>query len=274
MVGGEADSMTRASRDNDLERPNLARVYDYYLGGDAHFAVDRELAEATLALLPNAHHSVRADRAFLGRVVRYLIDQGIDQFLDLGSGVPTVGNVHEMAQRFRSGVRVAYVDVDPLAVAHARAMLVGSENVHVVNADIRQVDTVLAEAARLLDFRRPVAILAVAVLPFIPGDTELAEMLAAYRARCVAGSFLAVSHFTRVTLPPEQSVAVERFVERFAWSITWRTSEELAALLSGCALVDPGVVLVPDWRPEPGPSRWLPDWATVNSYGAVARICP
>jgi O-methyltransferase involved in polyketide biosynthesis len=277
MSGGEADRLAPASHEvgpGDVDRANSARVYDYFLGGDANFAVDREAGEAALSMLPKVGTYARANRAFLGRVVRYLTEQGIDQFLDLGSGMPTVGNVHEAVQRIHPNARVVYVDNEPVVASHARTMLVGAENVGIVQADIRRPDAVLSavRVTELLDFTRPVAVLAVGVLPFVTDDTELVEILSAYRARCVPGSFLAVSHPSPVGLTSEQEEQLTNLAIRVAAPIRWRTREEISALLDGYRLVEPGVVLVPDWRPDPGRPAWFPAPSAAMSYAAVGRL--
>lgn len=277
MSGGEADRLLPVDHDvesGDVSRANSARVYDYFLGGDANFAVDREAGEAAQSMLPNVLTYARANRAFLGRVVRYLTDQGIDQFLDLGSGMPTVGNVHETVQRFQPNARVVYVDNEPVVVAHARTMLVGADNVGIVQADIRRPETVLSAltVTELLDFARPVAVLAVGVLPFVTDNTELAEILSVYRARCVPGSFLAVSHASPVGLTREQEEQLKDLAKRVAAPIRWRTKKEISALLDGYRLVDPGVVLVPDWRPDPRRPAWFPEPIAAMSYAAVGEL--
>lgn len=169
----------------DFESANAARMYDYYLGGAHNFAVDRERAEAAIAVHPSLPYMARANRAFMGRVVRWcLAERGIDQFLDLGSGVPTVGNVHEVAHEHDPHARVAYVDFEPVAVAHASTIIAdaGLANVTVTRADAREPEAVLGApgVAGLLDFDRPVALLAVALFSFIAGDA--AGLLARYRA--------------------------------------------------------------------------------------------
>lgn len=277
MIGGEAGRLQPVGQDagpGDVDRANSARVYDYFLGGDANFAVDREVGDVALSMLPNIRTYARANRAFLGRVVRYLTDQGVDQFLDLGSGMPTVGNVHEAVQRFQPNARVVYVDVEPVVVAHARTMLVGADNVGIVQADIRSPDAVLSalRVTELLDFTRPVAVLAVGVLPFVTDDAELVKIVSAYRARCVPGSFFAISHPSPVGLTPEQADQAMDLAERVATPIRWRTREEISALLDGYRLVDPGVVLVPDWRPDPGRPAWFPEPSAAISYAAVGEL--
>jgi SAM-dependent methyltransferase len=256
----------------DVDRPNAARMYDYYLDGDTNLAVDRAAAEEGLKTGPWRTYA-RANRAFLGRAVRYLIQQGIDQFLDLGSGIPTVGNVHEIAHRLNPAARVAYVDIEPVAVAHARRLLADFDNVSITQADIREPDKVLAEpgVAELLDFTRPVAILAVAILPFITDDDEVAELLAGYRSVSVPGSYLAISHISQLSLTDDQRARGLELMKRTPTPVVWRTEEQLRPLLAGYELVEPGLVWTPHWRPDDNPA-WLPDPAEANAFAAVGRL--
>ncbi|HWE90825.1 MAG TPA: SAM-dependent methyltransferase [Pseudonocardiaceae bacterium] len=236
----------------DVSRPNSARMYDYFLGGAQNFAADREAAELAASAFPHIRISTRINRSFLGRVVSYLTSQGIDQFLDLGSGIPTVGNVHEVAHRHNPDARVAYVDHEPVAVAHARRLLADHERITITQADIRRPADVLTApgVAGLLDFSRPIAVLAVAILHFLPDTDDPRGMLAAYRAACVPGSHLVISHGCQLTLTDEQ---VDRFLAAYARTPTpalFRERSEIRTLMAGYRLVDPGLVLLPQWRPE------------------------
>lgn len=259
----------------DVDRPNAARMYDYFLDGNTNLAVDRAAAEETLKVSPWARSYARANRAFLGRAVRYLTRQGIDQFLDLGSGIPTVGNVHEVAHQQNPAARVAYVDIEPVAVAHARRLLADFDNVSITQADIRDPAAVLAEpgVAELLDFTRPVAVLAVAILPFITDDEEAAEVVAGYRDACVPGSHLAISHISPLNISDEQLAHAYEVMARTPTPVKWRTEGEILPLLAGYTLVEPGLVWTPKWRPDPGGlPAWLPDPAEANAYAAVGVL--
>jgi trans-aconitate methyltransferase len=245
-------------------------MYDYFLGGAQNFAVDRDAAEQAAVAFPHIRVGARVNRSFLGRAVADMARNGVDQFLDLGSGIPTVGNVHEIAHRHNPNARVAYVDYEPVAVAHARRLLAGDPLVSITNADIRRPDAVLAEVRELLDFTRPVAVLAMAILHFLPDADDPYGMLAAYRAACVPGSYLAISHGSQVTLTDEQ---IHRFLtayERTPTPALFRSVPEIRRLLTGYELIEPGLVLLPQWHPtEPVTDEAA---AESNIYGGVGIL--
>jgi hypothetical protein len=256
----------------DLERPNAARMYDYFLGGSANVAVDREAADELLAEVPEILYMARTNRAFLGRAVRALAERGVDQFLDLGSGIPTAGNVHEVAHQVDPAARVAYVDVEPVAVSYARKLLAGEPNATVTQADIRDPAAVLGApgVAGVLDFTRPVGLLAVAVLPALSEAEDPAGLLAAYRSACAPGSHLVLSHFCPLTVRGGQMARFEEVYARTPTPLRYRTRSQIAALLDGYRLLSPGLVPVPLWRPGEAVSEL--DAARANSYGAVGMI--
>jgi len=237
----------------DLTRPSPARMYDYYLGGAHNFAVDRDAADRVLATLPEVRTFAIENRAFLRRVVRYLVTEaGVTQFLDLGSGIPTAGNVHEIAQAINPECRVVYVDHDPIAVAHCERLLAAHPCAAAVRADLRHPDAVLShpKAARLLDLARPLAVLLVSVLPFVPDSDDPAGIVAAYRAACAPGSYLALSH----CLSAEYwTGGVQRAIEVYAETThpVWlRVPDEVATLFRGYRMVEPGLVFTAAWRPD------------------------
>jgi trans-aconitate methyltransferase len=243
-----------APADIDIERPSPARIYDYHLGGMHNFAVDRQAAEQIAAIMPELPLILRANRAFLRRAVRLLVDAGIRQFLDLGSGIPTMGNVHETAQRAAPGSRVVYVDIDPVAVAHSRAMLADNRDAAAVLADLRDVSRVLAapEVRRLIDFTRPVGVLMVAALHFVPDRDDPAGLVARYRDAVASGSYLVVSH--AAASEDEQAPAgadeATAAYSRTVMEVTLRTRAQVAGLFAGFDMIGPGVVYVTQWRPE------------------------
>lgn len=237
----------------DLDRPSAARVYDFYLGGFHNFAADREMGRQAVRAWPELPEIMQANRAFLRRAVDFLVGQGVRRFLDLGSGIPTVGNVHEVAQRAAPDTSVVYVDNDPVAVEHSRAILAGDPRTAVVRGDLREPDVVLAEDAvrRLLDTDEPVAVLMVAVLHFVPDEADPAGLTARFRDASPPGSYLTLSHAT----PGEQAdrAAEHRdLYRRTATPMTMRTRDQVVRLFDGYELVEPGVVYFPQWRPEPG----------------------
>ncbi|HEV3362266.1 MAG TPA: SAM-dependent methyltransferase [Pseudonocardiaceae bacterium] len=259
----------------DYQRPSSARMYDYLLGGGQNFAVDREAAEAAAAAFPHFRAAVRANRAYLGRAAGYLARIGIDQFLDLGSGIPTVGNVHEVVHRYNPDARVAYVDREPVAVAHANKLLEHEPLVTMTQADIRSPKDVLAAptVADLLDFNRPIAVLAMGILHFLSDDDDPFGMLAAYRDVSCSGSYLAISHANQVTLTDEQ---VQAFLDAYARTPTptlFRSVEEIRRLLDGYKLIEPGLVMAPFWHPDqPGPVD--EDEARATNLRAAVGIKP
>jgi SAM-dependent methyltransferase len=239
--------------DRDYDRPSAARVYDYYLGGSHNFAVDRAMARQAIAMWPELPQIMQANRAFLRRAVEFLVARGVRQFLDVGSGIPTVGNVHEVAQAAAPEARVVYVDIDPVAVVHSREILAGNELTAVVHADFLDVEAVLGsdEVARLLDLSQPVGVLLVALLHFVPPEADPAAVIGRYREAVAPGSYLVVSHATRDG-QPEQADPHQALYQRTGTPMTMRPRREVAALFGGFELVAPGLVFLPQWRPDPG----------------------
>ncbi|GAB2752795.1 SAM-dependent methyltransferase [Salinifilum aidingensis] len=257
--------------DVDLEKPSAARCYDFYLGGAHNFEVDRQLAQQVVAAVPQVQEIARNNRAFLRRAVRYCLDRGIRQFLDLGSGIPTAGNVHEIVHAVDPGARVVYVDNEPVAAAHARTLLEEVDNAAAVQADLLDVAGVLEhpETQRLLDFSRPVAVMLVAVLHFVPDEERPREVIRSYHDRLAAGSYLALSHGTADGNP----AAVEAVSNLYAAGDTpliTRSREEVAALVSDFELVDPGITWVTEWRAE-SPDDRAEDPAETLIHSAVGR---
>src|SRR5882762_5036337 len=245
-----AEYLSWVPADVDLSKPNPARVYDYILGGANNFEVDREFAKQLLTLVPDAQALAQENRAFLRRVVAFLTEQGIRQFIDLGSGIPTVGNTHDVAQRIDPGARVVYVDNEPVAVAHSELILQDNENAAILRTDIRDVPGVLGHEVtrRLIDFDQPIALLMFAVLHFMPDDQDPYRLVADYRDATVPGSALALSHVTIDGRPAMSDVLTE--YSRSASRVTERDLAEVTRLFDGYDLVSPGVVFTREWRPE------------------------
>jgi hypothetical protein len=235
----------------DTNVPHIARVYDYWLGGKDNFAVDREAAEQVIAAYPGILRDVRAQRAFLSNAVSYLAGvAGIRQFLDIGTGIPTANNTHEVAQDVEPGCRVVYVDNDPMVLVHARALLVGvTAPTAYIDADLRDTGKVLAEAARLLDFTKPVAVMLISVLHLIPDEDDPYAIVTRLMAAVPSGSWLALSHPARDIHPQQVTEAASRFNQLARAKATLRTRAEILRFFDGLELLEPGLVQVHQWRP-------------------------
>ena len=255
----------------DTTKAHQARMYDYALGGKDNYASDRTAVEELLKVWPDAFATVRQNRAFLGRVVRYLAaDAGIRQFLDIGTGIPTAGNLHEVAQAIAPETRVVYVDYDPVVLAHARALLDSTEEgaTEYIDADLRDTGTILGQAAQLLDFTQPVAITLIALLHAIPDADNPHEIATRLLDAVPAGSYLAISHGASDLLGQERMQGIDDSLNgRIQQQFTWRSREQVARFFAGTDLVEPGLVPVEEWRPEPGTS----DEGKSAVWGGVGR---
>ncbi|ONI84606.1 hypothetical protein ALI22I_29100 [Saccharothrix sp. ALI-22-I] len=236
----------------DITVPSVARTYDYLLGGAHNLAVDRAMGDQMLKVLPGARDLVRLNRSFLRRAVTHLAERGVRQFLDIGSGIPTVGNVHEIAQEVAPGCRVVYVDKDPVAIAHSRLILADDPDTTAVQADLREPEDVLSrpEVTGLLDFDQPIALLLLLVVHFVRPDEEPGKLLARYRDRLVPGSYMVISHATA----DERAETMRRAADTVRESkskdnLVYRTHAEVTELFDGYDLVEPGVVGHALWRP-------------------------
>ena len=258
----------------DTSKPHPARMYDYYIGGKNHFAADRAVADAALAHWPAGRIGLRENRRFLGRVVRFLVGEaGIRQFLDIGSGLPTTSNVHEIAQSADPSARVVYVDSDSMVLAHARALLTSKPEGRTayIQADMRSpLDILSSPVVRsVLDFDKPVALMLVAVLHFLQDEDDAESMLKTLVNALPSGSYLTASHVT-AEHDPEGVGGGQEVYRRAGLPMNTRDSDEFAELaFSGLELVPPGVVLVSEWRPDSTAPR--PSAAEVSCYGGVAR---
>jgi hypothetical protein len=252
--GGTADKTGPLPFDTSVA--HQARVYDYLLGGKDNYAADRAAAEAVLKVNPETAFTVRANRAFLARAVRYLAGEaGIRQFLDIGTGIPVAGNTHQVAQEIAPESRVVYVDYDPVVLAHARALLTSGEAgaTEYIDADLRDTGTILAGAAQLLDFTQPVAVTLVAILHAIPDSDDPYAIVARLMGAVPPGSYLALSHMGSDLIAPETRQEMRDIASRMSQQqYTYRTSEQVARFFEGTDLVEPGLVRVEEWRPEPG----------------------
>ena len=257
-----------AEIDTSVAHP--ARVYDYWLGGKDNFTADRDAGDGVLAATPGLRERVRANRAFLVRAVRYLAaEAGIRQFLDIGTGIPSANNTHEVAQQTAPGSRIVYVDNDPIVLTHARALLAGGPmgSIQYIDGDVRDVASITRAAARTLDFTQPTALLLLGILHLIQDAEGPYEIVARLMDALPSGSYLAISH-PASDIHPGQAEAQRRYNERVSTPQTLRTRAEVSRFFEGLDLVPPGLVYVHTWRP--GPDDIVPPDG-VSAYGGVAR---
>ena len=254
----------------DLDTPNSARIYDYLLGGATNSAADREMAREVVKAMPEVEYLIRANRAFLRRAVRHLVDLGVHQFIDIGSGIPTAGNVHEVAQARDPRCRVVYVDREPAAVFHSEHLLQDNEFAAVVHEDFRRPGAVLSspEVQHMIDFDRPVGLLLFALLHHVPDEDDPAALMSVYREALPDGSYVALSH------PTHEAVSdhILRVYDLYAANrtpITLRGRADIVRLLDGFNPLEPGIVHVPRWRPESPEDADHPEEAAI--YGVLAR---
>ena len=243
----------RAPDGADQTVPSVARIYDYLLGGKDNYAADRQAAAAFTELVPEVPRIARANRQFLARCVRFLAGAGVRQFVDLGAGLPTAPNVHQVARAIVPDARVVYVDHDPVVLAYGNALFATDDRITVVQADVRDPGTVLANPAvtRLIDFSQPVAVLLLAVLHFIGEDEEPGRIVAAYTSRLAPGSYLAISAGSSGGgTDPATDEGVRELYRAANTPIVGRSAEQLRAYFAGCELVEPGVVPLAQWHPD------------------------
>ncbi|MGQ4511180.1 SAM-dependent methyltransferase [Streptomyces sp. DW26H14] len=254
----------------DISVPSVSRMYDYYLGGSHNFEVDRHAARKAMEFMPGLPAIMKANRAFMRRAVKYALAEGVRQFLDVGSGIPTYGNVHEVAREAASDARVIYVDHDPVAVTHSRAVLEGVPGADVVTADLRTPAEILSapQVTELLDLGRPVALLLVAVLHFIQDSDEPHRAVAALRDALAPGSLLILSHagYDGLPVPRERTRSAADVYRDTRSPIVLRSREETARFFDGFELVEPGLVTMAHWRPEIPPEQADP-YATSGLVG-------
>lgn len=242
----------------DSSVAHIARVYNYWLGGKDNYAADRAAGDRTIAEYPGIVASARANRAFLRRVVRFLVTEaGVRQFLDIGTGIPTSDNTHEVAQSLAPHSRIVYVDNDPVVLAHARALLTSTREgvTAYLDADLRDPGPILADAAQTLDFSRPVAVMLLAVLQLLGDNDEPYRVVADLLAAVPSGSYLALSHPTSDVQQGQVTAMVARLNDLVAEKVTTRGREQVARFFAGLELVEPGLVNVSEWRPDAGPAE-------------------
>ncbi|MER5550532.1 SAM-dependent methyltransferase [Streptomyces sp. NPDC002793] len=259
----------------DISVPSVSRMYDFYLGGSHNFEVDREAARRAMEFMPGLPKVMQANRAFMRRAVHYATGSGVNQFLDIGSGIPTFGNVHEVAQAADPEARIAYVDHDSVAVAHSRAVLDGNERAVIAAADLRKPQEILAhpEISGLLDLDRPVALLLVAVLHFVEDADDPYVAVAELRDALVPGSLLILTHasYERIPLSQEEAgrtVGVYRDIRN---PLIMRSKTEISRFFEGYEMVEPGLVAMPEWRPESPGTLAQEDPFAFSGFAGVGR---
>ena len=258
----------------DIETPSTARMYDYFLGGSHNFPADRMLGEEVIRAFPDSRELCQANRAFLHRALTALCEAGIDQFLDLGSGIPTVSNVHDVVREYNPDARTVYVDGDAVACAHGQALLADVTEAVFIREDLRDPAAVLGnpQVRRVLDFSRPIAVMLFSVLHFVSDEDDPKAVLAAYRDATVPGSYLAITHGTADYRPKEAKDAAAVY-SRSSHQVTSRSREAVLEMFDGYDLIDPGLTDAILWRPDPqAPADPLGgDVARYSLYGAVGR---
>ncbi|MER5447488.1 SAM-dependent methyltransferase [Streptomyces sp. NPDC002764] len=262
-----------APRSIDISVPSVSRIYDFYLGGSHNFEVDREAARKAMEFMPGLPKIMQANRAFMRRAVRFAAAEGITQFLDIGSGIPTFGNVHEVAGAASPGAHVVYVDHDPVAVAHSQAVLEGNDDTGVVAADVRKPQEILAsaEVERLIDLNRPVALLLVAILHFVEDEDDPYEAVAQLRDALAPGSLLILTHasYEGIPLSPERAAGTVDVYKDIRNPLIMRSREGIARFFEGYDMVEPGLVPMPHWRPDTAPEDEDP--YAFSGFAGVGR---
>ncbi|SDJ46285.1 SAM-dependent methyltransferase [Streptomyces indicus] len=263
-----------APRSIDISVPSVSRIYDYYLGGSHNFESDREAARKAMEFMPGLPKIMQANRAFMRRAVGYAVERGITQFLDIGSGIPTFGNVHEVAQNLHPGARVVYVDHDPVAVAHSEAVLEGNPDAGVLAADLRKPQEILDSPvlSGLLDLDRPVALLLVAVLHFVEDADDPYAAVAALRAALAPGSLLILTHasYEGIPLTQEQAGGTVGVYKDIRNPLIMRSQAEIERFFEGYGMVEPGLVSMPLWRPDTPPEQEDP--YAFSGYAGVGLL--
>ncbi len=270
QAGEQFGSQPELAAEIDTSVAHPARVYDYWLGGKDNFAADREAAERVLAATPGLRFRVRANRAFLARAVRYLAaDAGIRQFLDIGTGIPSANNTHEVAQEVAPDSRVVYVDNDPIVLSHARALLASTPQgaTQYIDGDLRDGTAIVVQAGQTLDFSQPVALMLLGILHLIQDSEAPHEIVSGLMDALPPGSYLAISH-PASDIHPGQAEAQKRYNERVSTPQTLRSRDEVATFFEGLEMVPPGLVYVHTWRPGPGD---IAPADGVSAHGGVAR---
>ena len=271
LSSGPEEPSSTARTGIDTTVPHSARIWNYWLGGKDNFAVDRAAGDAWAATFPGVRDIARASRSFLTRSLHYLAaEAGLRQFLDVGTGLPTADNTHQVAQRVAPEAHIVYVDNDPLVLAHARALLTSTPEgaTAYIHADLREPDKILAEAAETLDFTKPIALILSGVLGHVVDIGEARSIVRGLMDALPSGSYLSLNDGTSVVGGDQVEQATQDYNESGALPYIQRTPEEIASFFDGLELVPPGVVSCPRWRPDPAPADSL---AEVDAFGGVGR---
>jgi hypothetical protein len=256
----------------DADKPHPARMYDWYLGGKDNYPVDEAMGRQMLALDPRVPVMARVNRAFMHRSTRWLAEHGVRQFLDIGTGIPTEPNLHQVAQRVAPDARVVYCDNDPIVLAHAAALLRGTDEgvTEYLQADVRDPDGILEGARKVLDFSRPVALSLIALLHFVSDEDGAYELVARLLSELPSGSYLVVTHATADFTPEESKAATEK-LKAAGVTLALRSREEFTRFFDGLELVGPGVEVPHLWHPELGEPVSGQDDGVIPGYGAAGR---
>src|SRR6266487_6527602 len=268
MTGSSATPSQQPISKLDTGVPHSARIWNYWMGGKDHFPADRQVGDQVRAVFPAIVENARASRAFLGRAVRYLTGEaGIRQFLDIGTGLPTANNTHEVAQRVAPSARIVYVDNDPLVLAHARALLTSSPQgaTDYLDADLRDPDKILQGAVETLDFTRPVAVMMLGILGYVADYDEARSIVRRLVGAVAPGSYLVINDGTRAS---EADIEANRTAQQAGLQYHLRSQEQFAGFFDGLEVVEPGVVSTPRWRPDTGT---MDDYAELAVFCGVAR---
>ncbi len=257
----------------DLNRPSVARIYDYLLGGYHNFEIDRQAATKFAALFPDLFLTAQVNRAYLRRAAAFVSSQGIDQFIDLGSGIPTVGNVHEVVRQNNPAARVVYVDIEPVAIAHAQTILEGDPNLAAILADVRRPDEILnhPRTRELIDFSKPVGLFAVALLHYILDDAQAESVIDAFKDAIPSGSYLVIGVWTADDAPREVMEKYAEMSQTLSTSGAPRPREKVIRYFRGFEILPPGLVHSPQWRPDGPDDLFVDEPGRSVTWVGVAR---
>jgi hypothetical protein len=258
----------------DLQHPSVARIYDYLLGGYHNFEIDRAVARRSVEIYPDIVLTTQVNRAFLRRAVTFMSGQGVSQFIDIGSGIPTAGHVHEIARKVNPTGRVVYVDIDPVAIAHSKAIIGTDETILALQADARDPEFIFEylNSAGILDLKKPVGLLMIALLHFIPDLEEARALIGRYTRHLAPGSYLAFTHGTIENTPPGAAEGIMKLGSKSAQETVYRRHDEIASIFKDLDFVEPGIVFTPLWRPESTEDLMLDEPGRSLAHAGIALL--